>query len=290
MRISGTTKLVGLFGYPVKHSFSPIIHNAAFAFLGLDYVYIPFCVPPEKLKIAIDALIPLGIQGINITIPHKETVIPLLDKISAEAELIGAVNTVNVDEQHRLIGYNTDGIGFISAILSDLNITCAGKQILILGAGGGARAVGIQSALSGAKMIYVMDIDTAKTNKLVADIKRSNPAVQAEAITTPQLPAVLKEIDILVNATPIGMQPEDPLLIEPDWLRPALKVFDLIYNPLETKLVQVARQQGCLATNGLNMLIQQGAASFEIWTGIQPPVEIMRQAIIDFLNQENSQK
>jgi shikimate dehydrogenase len=283
MRISGTTKLVGLFGYPVKHSFSPIIHNAAFAALGLDYVYIPFCVSPDKLKIAVEALVSLGIKGINVTIPHKETVIPFLDKIMPEAELIGAVNTINIDAQNRLIGYNTDGTGFITALLSDLNITVEDKKMLLLGAGGGARAVGIQSALSNIREIYVRDIDDTKTNKLIADIKKSNKNVYTEAIAKQQIQSVLSKIDILVNATPIGMQPEDPLLLEPDWLRPEVKVFDLIYNPFETNLIKVAKQRECIATNGLNMLIQQGVRSFEIWTGIQPPVEIMRQAIMDYL-------
>ncbi len=287
MRISGTTALVGLFGYPVKHSFSPIIHNTAFSFLGLDYVYVPFCVAPDKLALAIKSLCALGIKGVNITIPHKETVMPFLDEISSEAQLIGAVNTIKVNAQHQLIGYNTDGLGFINAILSDLNFTATGKKMLMLGAGGGARAVSIQSAISGIERIYIMDIEQHKTLKLCSDIKSSNSKVVVEAIQPQQIKSILPQVDILVNATPIGMQPDDPLLIDPEWLYPGLKVFDLIYNPLETKLVQIAKERGCLAANGINMLIQQGAASFEIWTGIKPPVEIMRQAILKHLTEAN---
>ncbi|MCX7918569.1 MAG: shikimate dehydrogenase [bacterium] len=283
MNISGTTQLIGLFGYPVKHTFSPIIHNAAFTFLGLDFVYIPFSIPPERLNLAMKAIVPLGFKGLNITIPHKETVIPLLDEISPTAELIGAVNTIKIDAQERLIGYNTDGVGFITALLSELNMVIEGKTMVLLGAGGGARAVGIQSALSNLKAIYIMDIVKERAQKLVADIKRSNPKVAAESIEFVDLQSVLSKADILVNATPIGMQPEDPLLIQPEWLNKELKVFDLIYNPLETKLVRTAKERGCSATNGLRMLIEQGAAAFEIWTGIQPPVEIMQQAILDYL-------
>jgi shikimate dehydrogenase len=285
--ISGTTKVVGIFGYPVKHSFSPIIHNSAFSFLGLDYVYVPYCIEPENLKYAIKAINLLGIQGVNITIPHKETVMPLLDQISSEAQLIGAVNTIKVNEQNQLVGYNTDGIGFINALLSDLNITVTGKRMLVLGAGGGARAVCIQSAISGIEKIYVMDIDRQKAQKLLTDIKSSNAKVDTEGIEPHQIQSILAKVDILVNATPIGMQSDDTLLIDPEWLFPELKVFDLIYNPLETKLVRIAKEHGCLAANGLNMLIQQGAASFEIWTGIKPPVEIMRHAIVEYLMQDN---
>jgi shikimate dehydrogenase len=287
MRISGTTKLVGIFGYPVQHSFSPIIHNTAFSFLGLDYIYVPYCVPPDKLPLAIQALGSLGIKGVNITIPHKEAVIPFLAQISSEAKLIGAVNTIKVDEQNQLIGYNTDGLGFINALLADLNISVTGKSMLILGAGGGARAVSIQSAISGIKQIYIMDIDQQRTQKLVSDIQASNTQVEVNAIEQQQIKSILPLVDILVNATPIGMQPNDPLLITPEWLYPELKVFDLIYNPLETKLVKIAKEHGCSAANGLNMLIQQGAASFEIWTGIKPPVEIMRQAIVEYLSEDN---
>lgn len=283
MKILGTTKIVGVIGYPIKHTYSPIMMNAAFEHLGLDYVYLPFQVKPEKLKEAIFGLVALGIKGVNVTIPHKETVIPFLDTISDEAKLIGAVNTIKVEEDGSLSGYNTDGIGFIEALEQELSYSICGTEIFVLGAGGASRAVSVMLALKGAKKVYISDIIPEKAIKLVEDINtKIKPVaefIQADFSLTSKMSETIKKVDLLVNATPIGMNPEDPCLFSEEVFHPRLKIFDLVYNPAETKLIKVAKEKGCSATNGIGMLIKQGIHSFKIWTGVQAPEDVMRAAL-----------
>ncbi len=278
MNIKGTTKVVGVFGYPVKHSASPAMHNAAFQALGLDYLYLPFKVRPERLGEAAQALVSLNIVGVNITIPHKETVRPYLQEISREAELIGAVNTIVVRDE-RLIGYNTDGQGFIASLREDGGETVKGKTLLVLGAGGAARAVVTQAALEGAREILVTDKLEEKAEKVVHDLKKNIPFGQTQAIPRQEIKSQLRKADFLINATPVGMHPQDPLIIDPNWLHPSLLVFDLVYNLGETKLIKAARGKKCRVVGGLGMLVHQGALSFQLWTGKEAPIGVMRQIL-----------
>ncbi len=278
MKIEGTTKIIGVFGYPIKHTASPAMHNAAFEALGLDYVYLPFEVRPQRLEEAAKALISLNIVGVNVTIPHKETVCPHLDEISREAELIGAVNTIAVRSE-RLIGYNTDGQGFIASLKEDGGETVQGKTLLVLGAGGAARAVAIQAALEGAGRISITDMLEERAEKVASHIEKNIPSCKVGVVPRDKVQSTLKDADFLINATPVGMKPEDPLIIDPDWLFPHLLVFDLVYNQGETRLMKAAREKGCRVVGGLGMLAHQGAISFQLWTGRKAPLEVMRGAL-----------
>ncbi len=278
MNIEGTTKIVGVIGYPIKHSASPVMHNAAFKSLGLDYVYLPFEVRPGRIGEAAKALTSLGMVGINVTIPHKETIRPYLNEISREAELIGAVNTVVVRDD-KLIGYNTDGQGFIASLREDGKDTVKGKTLLVLGAGGAAKAVVTQAALEGAGKILVIDKFKEKAEQIVHNLGKNIPSGKAQAVPLEELKTKLREADFLINATPVGMNPDDPLIIDPGWLSSSLLVFDLVYNLGETKLMKAAREKGCRVVGGLGMLAHQGAISFQLWTGKEAPLQVMRKAL-----------
>lgn len=261
MHITGSTKLAGLFGYPVSHTISPKMHNAAFKYLGLDIVYIPFSVHPKDLETAVKALPALGFIGINVTIPHKQTIMKYLDVITPSAKMIGAVNTILVKGK-KLIGYNTDGIGFVRSLK---NYSLKGKTMFLLGAGGAGRAVAIQSKLNGLKRIFIADKLTGRARGLARRCRGTVVANIREA---------LRESDIIVNATPIGLRPDDPVSIPAEWIPKGRLVYDLIYNPEKTKLLKKVK-----GINGLGMLLYQGASSFEIWTGKRAPIGVMRRAI-----------
>ena len=280
MRIDGNTRIVGLFGYPVKHTLSPVFQNAAFQAKKLNYVYLPFEVAPQELELALRSLSTLGIAGINVTIPHKESVIPYLSGLSTEAQIIGAVNTISVING-KLIGCNTDGYGFVTSLKKDLNTELKGKKIMVLGAGGGARAVVLKALMEKAGKIYIGDVLEEKVVRLISDAKRIYPdsKVVPYYFKDSEIRDFLEDAEILINATPVGMKKEDPLLVKPEWMRDSLLVYDLIYNPFETKLLKAAKKRGCRCSNGLGMLLHQGAKSFEIWTGVKAPVEVMKKAL-----------
>ncbi len=275
--ITGNTQLICLIGHPVSHSISPAIHNAAFFHLGLDYAYLAFDVREDKLEVGINALRTLNVKGFNVTMPHKQAVLPLLDEVMPEAQMIGAVNMV-LHENGRLIGYNTDGIGYVQA-LAEEGISISGKRIVIAGAGGGARSVAIRLALEGVPEIVILNRTLDKAEEICSMIRKNVPSCKAEAVplTERGLSQQLMEADIFVNSTALGMHPyEDKSIIEdPRMLHRELVVTDLIYNPRKTKLLQMAEEAGCKAVNGLGMLIRQGAAAFKIWTGVDMPVEAL---------------
>jgi len=276
MDIKGTTKMTGLFGCPVHHTFSPAMHNASFEALGLDYVYLPFEVRPEDLEGAVKSLIPLGIAGVNVTIPHKEKVIPFLDEVSPEAGLIGSVNTIQVKDR-RLIGYNTDAYGFKKSLKEVLGVELRSKRVFVMGAGGASRAVCFQAAISGAEEIVIADIEAGRAETLCRAVAGKFPSCRVGTcpVEAPAIHKVLAGKDLFVNATPIGMKPDDSPVIQAGWLSPDASVFDLIYNPEETRLLREARERGHKTTNGIGMLVYQGAKAFEIFTGRKPPVETM---------------
>lgn len=269
MEIDARTKVVALLGYPVEHSFSPRMHNAAFKSLGLNYRYVAFSVRPENLENAIAGVRALGLAGVNVTVPHKENVIQYLDEINSEASFIGAVNTV-VNSGGILKGYNTDGRGFMKS-LEEEGVDPRGKKVLIVGTGGAARAVGFfLSELTSELLLY--DVASEKAG-LLADALSKRGKVRALG----SLDGALGEADIIINATPLGLKEDDPLPFDLSAIGPNRAIGDLIYR--ETPLLKEAASKGCKTFNGLGMLIWQGALAFELWTGEAPPYEIMRKAI-----------
>lgn len=284
MAIKGTTRLLGVIGYPVEHSFSPLMHNAAIAHLAADYAYLPFPIRPTDLKAAIAGFAAIGVQGFNITIPHKQAIMPLLDEVSEVAQAIGAVNTVWRSEAgwH---GTNTDAAGFL-APLKALNRDWSNTPVVILGNGGAARAVVAACYQIGCPQIWVVGRSPDKL-KHFAQSWSPDIASKLSALAWEQLGDYLPKAGLVVNATPIGMYPKtaaSPLseaeieLIPQDAL-----AYDLIYTPRPTQFLQQASAAGLTAIDGLEMLVQQGAAALEIWLKQPAPIAVMRQALLDYL-------
>ena len=275
-------KLYGLIGNPVEHSLSPYMHNAAFSRLNIDAAYLPFLVEKGKLRQAISALKRTGISGFNVTVPFKSECIKYLDRIDPVAKAIGAVNTV-VNKDRKLIGYNTDCTGFLRSVKEDLSFSPKGRDIFLLGAGGAARAVAFGLAKSNAKTIMIYDIMPLKVNALITDVKKSFPAVDIIASGFKDMPRLIQGCRLLVNCTPVGMRSKDPLPIEAKLLHKGLKVYDIVYTPLKTRLVKTAEGKSIKAVNGINMLLYQGVLAFELWTGRKAPVSLMRKELMDNL-------
>jgi len=270
-------KLFGLIGYPVKHSLSPKMHNAAFRALNIDAHYTLFELKPEELVPFFNSLGEKNICGLNVTIPYKEKVITFLNSVSGEAKLIGAVNTIKV-ERNNLAGFNTDGEGFIKHLKGDLNVDPENKHIIILGAGGAAKAVSVYLAKEKPGSLCIYDIDKPKLDALVGYLQGNFKNIQFRS--TDSLEAYdFRKADILINATPIGMKEADPCLVKAGSLHSRMFVYDLIYNPAETKLLALAKNAGARCSNGLGMLLYQGMIAFEIWTGKSAPKDVMRKAL-----------
>ena len=283
MKVSGLTKIVGLIGYPVEHSKSPIMHNAAFEFLGLNFVYLLFPVRPAYLKEAVAGLRALSVVGANVTIPYKEEVIKYLDEITPEAKFIGAVNTIQ-NREGKLIGYNTDGQGFITSLLTDGKVKLEGQKVLLIGAGGAGKAVAVKLAERGVERLAITDKIGEKAEALVGRLRENIPdcPIYAVDMSGKEFEQTVSESTLLVNATPVGMKEGDPCVIDPSYLHKDLFIYDVIYNR-ETPLIEIAKKRGLRALGGMGMLIHQGAASFEIWTGQKAPVEVMRNKMLEGL-------
>lgn len=292
---SSTTRLMGLFGHPVAHSKSPQMHNAAFAHLGLDAVYLAFDVQPERIEDAVRSIRALNLRGVNVTIPHKVAVIPHLDELSEAARRIGAVNTI-VQEAGRLIGYNTDGIGYVSALREETGFAPAGKRVLLLGAGGAARAVATQLALDGASQVTIAARTLEKAQALLpalADVTQAHAVTLKELLdrsagtereTSADSATRIADFDLVINTTPVGMHPHvEEMPIDPELLRAGQLVSDLIYNPRLTRFLQAAQQRGCSVSGGLGMFIHQGAHAFTLWTGQEAPTDVMRKTVESYL-------
>ncbi|QTL98555.1 shikimate dehydrogenase [Iocasia frigidifontis] len=269
------TTLLGLIGYPIGHSYSPLLHNSTLRRLGLNYVYLAFSVKPGELADAVVGIRSLNIRGVNVTIPYKEEVISLLDKIDPLAERVGAVNTI-VNDEGILKGYNTDVIGIKRMIEEDAGFMIEEKNVVIVGAGGAARAVGVAVCESGAAGITIIN-RTHKKAKLLADFLEktySNLSIGYVELSVDQYYNVIKEADLLIDTTPIGMAPEIKVspVIEPQALHRDLLVIDLVYNPAETVLLKAARDVNASCLNGEGMLLYQGIESFKLWTGHEPEV------------------
>lgn len=271
------TKIYGVLGYPVKHSLSPLMHNAAFQALNLNAEYKLFEKKPEELVDFLKSLSEENIFGLNVTVPYKEKVMPFLDKVLDEAKLIGAVNTIKVSD-NKLEGFNTDGEGFLRHLREDLEFNPEGKIIAIIGAGGAGKAVSVYLTKTKPKRITICDIDKEKAKGLIRHLKensKNGEFIQVDSIEELNI----QGSDLLINATPVGMKESDPLLVDSKFMHPNLLVYDLIYNPKETKLLKLAKEKGTRVSNGLGMLLYQGARSFELWTEKTAPIEIMRQAL-----------
>lgn len=280
--ITGHTVLTGLLGSPVAHSISPMMHNEAFRQLDLDYVYLCFDVGTENLKTAVEGLKAIGVRGFNCTMPDKNLMCELADKLSPAAKMIGAVNTV-LNENGVLTGYNTDGVGYMQAV-KDAGYDIIGKKMTLLGAGGAATAVCVQAALDGVKEINVFSIRDQFFDRARQMVDTINKETNCKAsLYDFEDESVLKksidESDILTNGTSVGMAPNTDACIIKDasFFHEGLIVSDVIYNPRETKLLQMAKANGCHTFNGLYMLLYQGAEAFKIWTGKEMPVEIIKE-------------
>lgn len=276
-KITGRTRVLGIIGSPVGHSLSPAMQNAAIAALGIDYVYVPFPVEPDFLGPAVEGLRRLGVWGFNVTIPHKTAVIPFLDGVSREADLCGAVNTVR-REGDRLVGYNTDGTGFLASLRQDLGIDPRGAVVLLLGAGGAARGAVASLAAAGAAGIIVANRTVERGVTLLERFEPLYGGVRfaVSSLRTAELAEHLRAADLLVNTTSVGMDGtsfEDLPLAE---MRPGGAVYDMVYAPAETPLLAAARGRGLACANGLGMLASQGEAAFALWTGIDPPAGLMK--------------
>lgn len=275
--VNGETQVYGIIGYPVRHSKSPQFQTAAFQALGINAVYLPFQVRPEDLQKAIEGIKALSIKGINVTVPHKEEVIKYLDESSEEVEYIGACNTVkNIDGY--LQGFNTDAYGFIEG-LKELTPNFANKKFLVIGAGGASRAVIYGLIKSGVQKIILSNRTVKKAEEIVSDFKKLNRFIEEiiEVIPLNQIENHLKEVDVIVNTTSIGLKDEDPPLFDYSKIEKRHIVVDIIYK--KTKLLQAAEERGCLYQDGLSMLLYQGAKAFEIWTGQKAPIKIMREIL-----------
>jgi shikimate dehydrogenase len=284
----GNTALYGIFGYPIGHSLSPLMHNTAFAHYGIDAVYLPFAVHPTHLESAVKALLALQIRGVNVTIPHKQAVMPWLNVLSPEAQLIGAVNTIHLQDG-RLYGYNTDGIGFLRS-LEEAGGAVVGCTVMLLGAGGAARAIAVQLCLSGIRRLYLANRTPARAEELATFLKRHLPHadISVVAMAESSLAAHLPHTDIVVNATSVGMHPNDPMVLPMTALGPRHLVCDIVYRPLQTPLLHMAQRQGARTVDGSGMLLHQGAKAFEIWTGESFPMPLIRARLLQALAEQSA--
>lgn len=277
-----TPVYVGLLGWPVGHSRSPAMHNAAFRALGLNWQYLLLPVAPEDVGDAVRGLRALRFAGANVTVPHKQAVMPFLDEVTLEAQAIGAVNTI-VNRDGHLVGYNTDAIGFLRA-LREAGFEPRGCRAVVLGAGGAARAV-VYALLAAQATVTVANRTVEKARELARDLGRVfGTTVHVIPLhSRAALAQALGGADLLVNATSVGMAPHaDACPLPADLpLHPSLTVYDTVYVPRETQLIRRAQEAGAKAVDGLGMLLHQGAVAFELWTGMKPPLDVMRQALLD---------
>lgn len=278
--INAATTLVGLFGWPVTHSISPQMHNAAFVVRQMNWRYLAFAVPPERVPEAVAALPALGLRGVNVTVPHKQSVMPHLHHWTPAAEAIGAVNTIVVQEDGQLSGDNTDGAGFI-ADLQAHDVEPAGMRALVMGAGGSSRAVVYGLAEAGVKSVKILNRTVPKAVDLAATMQSYFPEINISGAAFPDdVTGSAQDADLIVNCTSLGMEPrieglpwEENVEFRKDQI-----VYDLVYNPAMTRLLQLASTDGAAAIGGLGMLVYQGAIAWEKWTGESAPVAEMQQA------------
>jgi len=275
--------IYGVIGDPIEHSLSPQMHNAAFKKLGLNCIYLPFRVKPRYLKSAIMGMRALNIRGFNVTTPHKTAVVKFLCELDEAAQEVGAVNTIDNDEG-RLVGYNTDGLGALKA-LQEKNEDPSGKSVVLIGAGGAARAIAFTLARR-ARSILILNRTQHRAVKLAEDIERKlGKKILARPLARDSLLQSLHDADILINATSVGMYPRiEQTVATRKVLHSGIVVFDIVYNPVKTLLLREAEAAGAKTITGVGMLVHQGAEAFKIWTNRSPPAEVMRRALMEELS------
>jgi shikimate dehydrogenase len=278
--LSGHTQPFAVLGHPIGHTLSPVMHNAAFRSLGLDAIYLAFDVAPERLMDVLPAMRTMGFRGVNLTVPLKEVAFKGFADLDDSARRLGAVNTVQFLPEG-LRGHNTDGKGFLRAVQEAFGVSPRGLTIFMLGCGGAGRAVAITAAVEGAGRLLLADIENARCQGVARDVAAYAPAARVEVVGAD--PAAwtsrLRDADLVVQGTPVGMKPDDVCPLPPAAFRAGQLAFDLVYNRPETCFMRAARGGGARAVNGLGMLLHQGAEAFTIWTGKPAAVEVMRQAL-----------
>lgn len=286
-KINHNSSIVAVIGHPIKHSFSPLMHNISFDILKLDYLYLSFDVPSESLKAALKGMVALGIKGFNVTLPHKEKIVDFLNDVSEEASVIGAVNTV-VNENGILHGYNTDVTGIVETLLP-FKDEISGSEVTIVGAGGAARAA-LYSLIRHFKVERINLINRTEQKaeglKDYFSAKMLYNSIKTYDLTPPDLTDVFNRSKLIINTTSIGMTPEEddtPTSI-PESFHKEQIVFDVVYNPLETTLLKIAREKGAITLNGLRMFVEQGAKSFELWTGQEMPKTKIYKTLESYLS------
>ena len=294
--INASTRLCAVYGFPIRHSASPAMHNAAFARLGLNWRYLAFEVHPDNLRAAIAGAKAMQFSGLNLTVPHKLLAMQIVDELDESSKTWGAVNTVrfeardadgkwqplhhfteSISGEIRTQGFNTDSDGIARSLREDLGLKLAGLKVLLVGTGGAGQVAALRLAMEGVAELFVTDYVIAKAEAVAAEIRKRYPRVKV-TVGFPK-----GEMDLLLNATPIGLKPGDPSPVDEKQfpLRQARAVYDMIYKPAETKLLALAKAAGCKTSNGLGMLLHQGAAAFEIWTGQTAPIDVMRRALAE---------
>jgi len=265
---SPDTRVAAVIGDPVSHSLSPRLHNAAFTALGLDWLYVACHVPEGHGAEAVEEMRSLGFKGLSVTMPHKAAVASAVDALSATAAKLGVVNCVRVEDD-RLIGENTDGIGLLNSIQTQMAIDVEGLRVVILGAGGAARSVALTMVESGST-VGICNRTHSSAEQIVEIVGGTSSVVQQNAI---------KDAELIINATPIGMAANDPMPFDVDLLRDGQTVVDLIYEPSKTTLLKEAEARGLQTLNGLGMLLHQAGEQFRLWTGQQPPIKAMAESV-----------
>lgn len=281
--VDAQTKVCAVIANPVGHSLSPAIHNAAFGALELNFVYVAFEV--ADVESALAGVRALGIRGLSVTVPHKMAVIPCLDRLDPLAERIGAVNTIVADSDGRLTGYNTDGLGAMAALEAG-GVSPQGKRVALLGSGGAARAIAFTLLDRGkTDSLNVLGIIPEQLERLVADLNReTGKEVGCQIAESSSLATLLPDTDILINATPVGMSPQvNETPVPGEMLHKNLAVFDIVYTPIRTQLLKDAEENQCQTVGGVEMFIHQAVAQFELWTGKEAPVKVMREVVLEAL-------
>ncbi|UQZ86937.1 Quinate/shikimate dehydrogenase [Paenibacillus konkukensis] len=275
-KLDSHTIMYGVFGDPIRHSKSPIMLNRAFEEAGINAAYAAFHILPGQLKDAVAGIRALQFRGVNVTIPHKVEVMDYMDEIDEGARVIGAVNTI-VNDNGKLTGYNTDGIGYVRSLKEETGIELSGKKVLILGAGGAARGVGYALAKEGAKHIYIANRNPEKAVVLAASLSEFTGTT---GLSSEQAGEAAGEVSLIVNITPAGMHPNvDSVPMDASLIRSGVVVSDTVYNPLVTRFLREAEARGARIHPGLGMFIYQGAYAFEYWTGVPAPIAAMRRVV-----------
>lgn len=273
------TRLLGVIGHPIAHSLSPDMHNPALAWLELNIRYLAFHVHPQNLADAIRGFVAMGMIGFNATVPHKEALLPLMDWIDPMAQRIGAINTVAIDTDGTLQGFNTDAHGFTDALAEAHHLDPSTTPTLVLGAGGAARGVVVGMLEAGARHISVANRTPSRAEQLIADLGSYYPQAKLTALPLEAEQLPLEEMGLLVNTTTMGLKGETCSMVHMDRLPTTALVYDIVYTPQQTPLLQAAKKHNLATLNGLGMLIHQGARAFEIWTGLKMPIEQVRERL-----------